>query len=303
MTESELLDNALYHCATIHQPHALKAFLAAQNLSTLFATLPNEKMNVWQQTATLIAQSEMQVEGDFAQRVLAHEFSAFRIKKVLSLGIYPAAYQAVLQWHQTKGFSDIFEYYLNLAAHNNEYLSHNVTILLAFNRLYPQLDASQVMPFLDRLTEFITASFSAATTAPLNQNQAPYDFIRLLDVCLKQPSFFGHNLITLTWIIRGNLDMSETQLASLTHNLYQQATSPLDDPDDAMDEALFALSQSTNSQTRFYQNLQRLVFDNRHNLHQVTLADALLYLEELFPEERTRISCMADYYVRVFNHA
>lgn len=304
MTETTLLDNALQRCATIHQPHALKAFLAAQNLSTLFSNLSkstlNEKGDVWQQTASLIEKSEIQVEGNLAPRVLAQEFSEFRIKKVLSLGIYPAAYQAVFQWYKAKGFADIFEYYLSLAATHNEYLSHNVTILLAFKRLYPQLKEAQVTPFLDRLTEFITASFHDKVASSILENQPVYCFETVLEACLKQPSFFGHNLITLAWIMRAKAQISDAVMSSLTQNLYLQAIQPLDDPNDAMDETLFALTRTDDNKEQFYQHLKSMVFDPCHNLHQVTLADALYYLYQQFPQEGGRISGMADYYVRVF---
>lgn len=300
MTENELLNNALYRCATIHQPHALKAFLAAQNLSVIFNNMPPEKMNIWQQTAFLISQSEMQVEGHFSQKVQAPEFSEFRIAKVLNQGIYPAAYQAVYQWHQTKGFSNIFGFYLNLAANNDEYLSHNVTILLAFKHLYTQLDEAQIAPFLDRLTEFITASFHDKSSSAALECQSAYGFDAVLSVCLEQPSFFGHNLITLVWIMRSKAYLSERFLACLTHNLYQQATRPLEDPDDVVNQALFTLSKPCDNGTFFYQKLKSMVFDSCNNLHQVTLADALYYLYQQFPQESARISRMADYYVRVF---
>jgi len=38
MTELELLNKALHACASIHQPHGLKAFLAAQNVAEFFRT-------------------------------------------------------------------------------------------------------------------------------------------------------------------------------------------------------------------------------------------------------------------------
>ena len=318
MTEIELLDKALFSCASIHQPHGLKAFLAAQNLAHLFETFQMDKQrNIWQQTYRLITQSEIEVEGYFAQRVMAPEFSAFRINKVLALGIYPAAYQAIYQWHQSKGFDDIFSHYANLAAKHDEYLSHNITILSAFKHLYPQLDATQIAPFLDRLTEFITATYNLKTVASKKtaskkepskitsglddkSTSMPYNVKKLLDVCLKQPSFFGHNLITLAWIMRTKVDLSEVQQLELCSNLYQQATNPLDDPDDGLDERLFALSQPSDSAVVFTQSLRAMVFDSCNNLHQVTLADALYYLYQQFPQESARISRVADYYVRVF---
>lgn len=304
MTENELLDQALFSCASIHQPHALKAFLAAQNLSHLMNTCQmGNQAEIWHKTYRLIVQSEIEVKGGFTQYVMAPEFSEFRIHKVLSLGIYPTAYQAMFQWHQNKGFDDIFSHYINLAASHNEYLSHNVTILLAFKHLYPQLDASQIAPFLDRLTEFITATFADKKVAVLDNtsHNLVHDFTNVLEACLKQPSFFGHNLITLAWIKRSKAELTQVQLTHLCANLFHQATTSLEDPDDELDQRHFALSQGSENESVFKQTIKAMVFDSCNNLHQVTLADALSYLYQQFPQESARISRIADYYVRVFN--
>ncbi|KZM38911.1 hypothetical protein OA92_02885 [Marinomonas sp. SBI22] len=330
MTELELLNKELNACASIHQPHGLKAFLAAQNVAEFFRTSsalsqekkstitqkgrekrlkqePIEKPDIWQRTSDLIAESEIQVKGQFASLVSAPEFSEFRIFKVLDLGIYPAAYQAMSQWYQSKGFAVIFAHYLSVAASHNEYLSHNVTILLAFNRLYPQLDATQIEPFLDRFTEFVTSSFAGKRQKIGSVKQEieleaerPIAFKVLINACLEQPSFFGHNLITLAWIMRSKAEFNEPQLVGLTKNLYQQATNPLDDPEDELDKGLFAMSQSSESQEVFELSLKHLVFKQCHNLHQVTLADALAFLYLSFPQEKAGISLISDYYVRVF---
>ena len=334
-SEQNLLNRALYASASIHQPHGLKAFLAAQSLALRFdndALSGAEEMHlsqqvgqgnsIWQQTSDLIGQSEIQVEGLITPKVVASEFSEFRIKKVLDLWIYPAAYQAIYQWYQNKGFADIFAYYLEIATKYNEYLSHNVTILLAFNRLYPQLDATQVIPFLERFTEFATSSFAGkgkgqdkevdsqdSLTKDKRHQDVAYDFKSLLQVCLKQPSFFAHNMITLAWIMRSKAELNEQQLSRLTNNLYQQATRPLDDPDDGIDEALFTASVYQD-QAGFDLSLKQMVFNQCHNLHQVTLADALAYLHESIlierfshlplDQEAAAIRRLADYYVRVF---
>ena len=317
-SEQGLLNRALYASASVHQPHGLKAFLAAQSLAIHFdemvlseagqrllsqQTLQN--LNIWQHTSDLIGQSDIQVEGLMTPKVLASDFSEFRIKKVLDLAIYPAAYQAMYQWYQHKGFADVFAHYLDIATSNHEYLSHSVTILLAFNRLYPQLDARQVMPFLERFTEFVTSSFAGKRQISLAMNEThqvsqTYDFKAVLKVCLQQPSFFGHNLITLSWIMRSKAEFNEAQLEGMTKNLYQQATNPLDDPEDELDKGLFAKSLSSESQEIFELSLKHLVFKQCHNLHQVTLADALAFLFLSFPQEKANISRIADYYVRVF---
>ena len=103
-SEQGLLNRALYASASIHQPHGVKAFLAAQNLADLFQAPsalsqrtnfaieqkmrekrlkqePIENPSIWQQISDLIAESEIQVKGQFASLVSAPEFSEFRILK------------------------------------------------------------------------------------------------------------------------------------------------------------------------------------------------------------------------------
>lgn len=98
-SEQVLLNRALYASASIHQPHGLKAFLAAQSLALRFdndALSGAEEMHlsqqvgqgnsIWQQTSDLIGQSEIQVEGLITQRLLHPISLSFGSKKFWTLG-------------------------------------------------------------------------------------------------------------------------------------------------------------------------------------------------------------------------
>ncbi|MFQ3230191.1 hypothetical protein [Reinekea sp.] len=292
MTETELLEKALHSSASIHQPHALKAFIAAQYLSV---TLPDCD-GLWLQVSELISKSELSVTGSISEMVEAPEFSEVRISRILSGGIYPAAYLALAQWYERKGFEDIFAHYIAEAASHSEYLSHNVTILLALNTVYQQLTVAQTTPFLNRMTEFLTSTFERnSSVVPSNPVKAP-SFSELLEVSIKQPSFFGHNLITLAWLIRCEAMLNSEQLSKMSYHLYLQATSPLDDPDDALDITILNGIELISSEDEFHKKLSALIFDTCDNLHQVTLADALVYLQQQFPAKTANLSLIADYY-------
>ena len=62
MTSDQLLEKALYSSASIHQPHSLKAYLAANYLNACFAKLGN----VWLKTSELIDQTEIEVLGEYS---------------------------------------------------------------------------------------------------------------------------------------------------------------------------------------------------------------------------------------------
>ncbi|MDH5906042.1 hypothetical protein L8S00_21910 [Vibrio splendidus] len=293
MTSDQLLEKALYSSASIHQPHSLKAYLATNYLNGYFA----KSDNVWLKTSELIDQTEIEVLGEYSAMLQAPTFTDFRIHRILDNGVYPAAYAALMQWHENKGFQDIFSHYVSLASQTSEYLSHNVTILLALNRVYRELEPSQVSAFLNRFTEFVTSTSSDSKRSP--DTSEVVDLDKALQACLEQFGFFGHNLITLTWILRCKEELSKEQYDAMLFNLYRQANSPLEDPDDEIDQAILAQCQSSDNSDELYDNVHRLVFGYTSNLHQITLADALCFLHERFPAHTLELKHIAEYQCRL----
>ncbi|PTP44997.1 hypothetical protein [Vibrio splendidus] len=293
MTSDQLLEKALYSSASIHQPHSLKAYLAANYLNGYFAKTDN----VWLKTSELIDQTEIEVLGEYSVTVQAQKFTDFRIQRILDNGVYPASYAALMQWYENKGFQDIFAYYVSQASQTREYLSHNVTILLALNRVYRELEASQVPAFLNRFTEFVTSTRSDGDRS--TDISQVVELNRVLQACLKQFGFFGHNLITLTWILRCKEELSKEQYDAMLSNLYRQANSPLEDPDDEIDQAILAQCESPDNSDELYDNIHRLVFGYTSNLHQITLADALCFLHERFPAHTSELKHIAEYQCRL----
>ena len=82
-------------------------------------------------------------------------------------------------------------------------------------------------------------------------------------------------------------------------NLYRQASSPLEDPDDEIDQATLAQCQSLDNSDELYDNVHRLVFGYTLNLHQITLADALCFLHERFPAHTSELKHIAEYQCRL----
>ncbi len=172
-----------------------------------------------------------------------------------------------------------------------------MTILLALNRVERELEQSQVPAFLNRFTEFVTSTRSDGERSP--DTSEVVELNSVLQACLKQFGFFGHNLITLTWIMRCKEELSKEQYDSMISNLYQQASSPLEDPDDEIDQAILAQRQSSDNLDELYDNVHRLVFGYTLNLHQITLADALCFLHEQFPEHALELKHIAEYQCRL----
>ena len=172
-----------------------------------------------------------------------------------------------------------------------------MTILLALNRVYRELEPSQVPAFLNRFTEFVTSTRSVGDRS--SDTSEVVELNSVLQACFKQFGFFGHNLITLTWILRCKEELSKEQYESMLFNLYQQANSPLEDPDDEIDQAILAQCQSSDKSDELYDNIHRLVFGYTSNLHQITLADALCFLHERFPAHTLDLKRIAEYQCRL----
>ena len=289
MTNQELLEQALHSGAIIHQPHALKAYLSANYLAECLG----KGDAILSHTSKLMVNDSIHVLPIYVESVQAPQLPESRIHRMLERGIYPASYQAIFQWYQRKGFQDIFVYFSNKASLNNEYLSHNVTILLAMNSVCKRLSESQIPTFLNRFTEFVTSTFSNA-----NENQPKQVKVAVTDVlasCIEQFGFFGHNLITLAWLLRCKEELSDPQYEAMLSNLYLQANSPLEDPDDTTDLSIWAQCESQPSREAFVLRVDNLIFDYTSNLHQITLADALCFLQTEFPDKTEELSKILQY--------
>ncbi len=289
MTNQDLLEQALHSGAIIHQPHALKAYLSANYLIDYLG----KENELRSHTAELMANDSIRVLPTYSQAVQAPPLQEFRIHRMLQRGIYPASYQAIFQWHQSKGFQDIFAHFADKASLSNEYLSHNVTILLAMNLAYQQLSTEQIPAFLNRFTEFVTSTFSEIFEIESKPNRVAVTDV--LDSCLTQFGFFGHNLIALAWLLRCQDQLSTPQYEVMLSNLYTQANSPLEDPDDNIDLSIWERCELRSGKERFVEQVNRLIFDHTLNLHQITLADSLCFLQAEFPNKTGELSKVAQY--------
>jgi hypothetical protein len=289
MTNQELLAQALHSGAIIHQPHALKAYLSAKFLSE---KLP-ENTDIFRHTSKLMRNDSVEVLPSYVESINTLQMSEFRIHRMLKNGVYPGAYLAIQQWQQDKGFQDIFRHFSDVASENSEYLSHNVTILLAMNCVFKELNEAQIPTFLNRFTEFVTSTFNNSNVVSFTQEKITA--VDVLSACIKQFGFFGHNLITLAWLLRNKDELSALQYGKMMSNLYIQANSPVENPDDEIELSILSRCKLGATKDEFEQMLSRLVFYYTSNLHQVTLADALCLLQSEYPEYTAEFSKIAEY--------
>jgi hypothetical protein len=79
-------------------------------------------------------------------------------------------------------------------------------------------------------------------------------------------------------------------------NLYMQANSPLADPGDAVDPEIWGQCHQKYDSSVFVDTIKGLVFKFTSNLHQVTLADALCFLQSIFPDRTEELGRIAKYH-------
>ncbi len=294
------LNNVLRRIAAIHQQHSIKCYLSTQYLTTKLGLSENELGKL-----ALLLNSE---EPVFENEILTSETLPFdpvtkRRHWVLSHGLYPYAYFTMAQWFQESGLNPIFDYYLDLCIKHKEYLHHNISILLAFKECFEQINTlPQKLRFIERFTEFVTATFYHNTS--LNDS-LPKEFIPpthlvledVLHSSITQPGFWGHNLIALSWLLKHQNVLKDHQFNQLLANLYEQCHWEFDDKEDS--PIIDTLYHGELCTAALYTDCRYLLFERCDNLHQITLAAAIIHLYELdwlTPKHKRQLHSIVIFY-------
>lgn len=294
------LDKALQRIAAIHQQHSIKCYLSTQYLS--------KKLNL---CASDIAQLDVLLDSEepvFESEILTSEVLPFNpvIKRrhwVLSHGLYPYSYFTMAQWFQETDFSIIVDHYLDLGIKHKQYLNHNISILLAFKESFEQITTrGQKLKFIERFTEFVTTTFyqDAASNDSKIQVFDPKNIITLdqvFDSSLNRPGFWGHNLISFSWILRHKNSLTSDQFNPLLANVYDQCHWLFDDAEDK--PIIDTLYQGELSTAALHTHCRYLLFNSYDNLHQITLAASVAYLYELdwiTPDHKRQLLSILMYY-------
>ncbi|MGS0683033.1 hypothetical protein ACVBIL_17975 [Shewanella sp. 125m-7] len=294
------MDEVLTIIAAIHQQHSLKCYLAIKSLKAQFDWSAND----WLKIEKLI---ELE-EPAFDLAILQADSMPFKpIERrrhwILAHAIYPYAYFTMQDWFQQSDVEEIFGYYFEQCAEQNEYLTHNVSVLIAFKQAWPLIcTENQKLRFIERFCEFVTATFYGN-----NHQSYPLcdDYIKptnidaqlVLTSALKQPGFWGHNLIALASILRIKTEIPETIFKQLLANLHEQCHWVFED---ISDKPLITFSSDKRvSKHTLESACFTLLTCTQRNLHQITLADSACYLFNLdwvsLPEKSRLISIIKHF--------
>ncbi|WP_028768617.1 hypothetical protein [Shewanella fidelis] len=276
------MDDVLTRVAAIHQQHALKCYLAIESLKAQFDWPEKD----WQKIHKLI---ELE-EPSFDLAILKADSMPFepisrRRHWILGHAIYPYAYFTMQDWFNQHDTNEIFNFYFEQCSQQNEYLSHNVSVLIAFKQAWPLINSeTQKLRFIERFCEFVTATFYGNNhlSYPVADDYHKPVYINakiVLKNALKHPGFWGHNLIALASILRVEGQIPVATFQQLLINLDEQCHWKFKDNADKPEIS----NHASNSETK--QTLEsasfKLLTGFESNLHQITLAESICYLFNL----------------------
>ncbi|MBM76301.1 MAG: hypothetical protein CMK59_12930 [Proteobacteria bacterium] len=281
----------------IHQSHTCKAYCA---LEQLFALKPHLPDDVWTYCASIITDDEPKVKGVMIpelmgiERVVDHTSGRnFGPDWILGRGLMPLSYWAMHKKVEQQGFEAVVKEYIDKALAQPRFLGHEISILSAAWRFYQDVvvgdsDEERQVLFLQRFTEFVTVTFAHGDQGVIEHcalGKAPISEAELLPQALCNPGFFGHHILAFVWgnRMRPLLNQEQQEQLSLSQmSLFgaadvQEASKvcPLDVEWDDHDFDVHL--------TEFFRNGPK-------NIHQITLAEALLWCWSNAQEHRRLIA-------------
>ncbi|MCG9729202.1 hypothetical protein L1D44_05005 [Shewanella sp. Isolate13] len=287
------MDEVLTRIAAIHQQHALKCYLAIKSLKTQYDWPAND----WLKVERLV---ELE-EPTFNLAILQAGSMPFKPVErrrhwILAHAIYPYAYFTMQDWFNQSDTSEIFAYYFEQCTEKNEYLSHNISVLIAFKQAWSLIKTEkQKLRFIERFCEFVTATFYG------NNHQSypvAHDYHKPVSInarlvlknALQQPGFWGHNLIALASIIRVEDQMPVATFQQLLINLDEQCYWKFEDDSDK--PKISSSGANDVSKQTLESACFELLINSQRNLHQITLAESTCYLFNLpwvSPKQKSRL--------------
>ena len=292
-----LIPHTLRSIPYILQTHVFKAYCALENLH---AQKPHLPQSVWDYCVDLIENDEPKVSGILAPQLLELKEIVdptsgrdFGPDWILGRGLMPLSYWAMRKKVEEIGVEGVFQIYLEKALDHPKFLGHEISVFAGNWQFYQDVIAQDPNPenhelFIQRFTEFAITTFAQGNDTvfehPQIQSTPPESEILL--EALHNPAFFGHNILAVVWNRRLKSLMTpeqyETSLYNLTVlNRWHQFGKPpahLEALQEDWDEATFDAHL-----TAYFPN-------GPTNIHQITLAEALLWVWNHHPETRRLVA-------------
>ena len=290
----ELVFPALKSVPFILQSHACKGYLALENLR---AHYPQWASEMWQYCVSLMNEDEPKIENLVAPELLDLPFfidhtsgREFGPDWILKHGLMPLSYWSMRKKIQELGFEQIFQSYLTKALDHPIYLGHELSILSSYWIFYKTVleshpNKTRFMEFfIQRFTEFVHVTFEGRNNIVFEHPQIQSIPIesKLLEEALRNPGFFGHHVLAFIWTRRLRSVITNTQYQTAMRNLTMLVRWH---PDGEKIGNLQPISENV-SEKELEERFQIFFNKGPRNVHQITLADALLSVWRNHPEHR-----------------
>jgi hypothetical protein len=204
------------------------------------------------------------------------------MQRVIETGLFPLAYQAGMDWYTKSGIENILMTFKKDAINSIHDLGHAWTIWCSFYELLPHLKSTETKLYaVERLIEFISQQLYKYKG---NEPQSPKEYYsdretpkqdlnNILDLCLKKPGFLGHNLLTLTYLIRHKSILTDTEYNAGLFQIEQMANYKWDIPRYELKLPVNEIPDFEINDTTLESTILSLLANGMRNVHTLTIAD------------------------------
>ena len=302
---TDLIPYILRSVPYIHQSHTCKAYCALEHLYASKSHLSDE---VWHHCTSIIREDEPKVDGLIIPELLEMDQVVdqtsgrnFGPDWILGRGLMPLSYWAMQKKVKQTSFAAVMQEYIEKSLDKTRYLGHEISVLSAYWQFYQEVivNTTEVEShnlFLQRFTEFVTATYTHGEGDVVEH--PPIDKVpseeEILYHALCNPGFFGHHVLAHVWGTRLKSLLSEDQVQLMHHSQMmlirgtslEESATPLQPLDKVWSEEVLD------------ENLTQFFLEGPHNIHQITLAEALVWCWSHYPQYRglvaANLQCFTD---------
>jgi hypothetical protein len=282
----ELIDDALRRVAVVHQQHSVKCCLAIFRLVERF---PEWGPEAPRDLAAVLR--EEPVAPDIGHRLPSDtNFDTVGgARRLVEKALFPAAYVAMRRWVEESSLEAVLDVYRERACAEPDYLGHNVSIYCSLLGIRPFIEGNALRQgrFLDRFTEFVTATFHSRNRIVFDAEQEPLEPTTpetILNAAFRRPGFFGHQILAFVWARRHASALGPDGYAQVLGHLHRMSYWRIPAKN------IFSIrpADGVAHEGAFADAIRTLAFRGPENIHRVTLADALVDVWDSASDDQTR---------------
>lgn len=281
-----LLARALRTLPVIHQTHWFKAALAFERLKSFFPDLGDHAYRNW------LARTEWDAQPRVSGRLFGavvdpEKRPSARWRRQVQRGMISSAAPSAWAELRERGMEGFFLEFRDEISMSPGYLGHALSVWMGFKEAWPLIEGEEDQAlFLERMLEFCASSLFRKTEVEVKEQRTSASFEEAYEASLSKPSFFGHHLITLAWLLRNREWFGEEYFGRACAAIL--ALTEVHYPDE---EDNVVLEHSRLASADFRGSLEALLSRGPRDVHAITLGDGLLTLHRVTQDVRLARVC------------